>query len=152
MGRGLGKYLTLFGSYRLALVEGATFHRYAAGAEAAVKVPPFSFALRPMLQYQRQNFEGNDEQSSDSDTFLRTRLEAKFAAARRLDLYASTEPYFNFGGGYWVDNWRNELGLKYEYLKGAKLGLFYIYRPDYGKSYNRTFHVIGIDLDFDVKV
>lgn len=151
-GRGLTGWLTLFGSYRLALVDEGTFHRFAGGAEAKAKLEAVTLAFRSMLQYQRQNFAGNDEQSSDESVFLRTRMEAKYGVTKRLDLYASSEPIFELADGIAVDNWRNELGLKYEYLKGARLGLFYIYRPDYAKSYDRTFHVIGVDLDFDVKV
>jgi hypothetical protein len=148
------KRVSLFGSYRLAAVDEGTFHRYAAGAEAGRKLRATTLSLRTMVQYQKQNFAGNDETSSDEDTFLRTRVEAKRPLSKALDVYASTEPYFKLGEGsdYPVDNWRNTLGLKWAYAKGRKVDLFYIYRPDYGKRYNRTFHVVGVDLDFDVKV
>jgi hypothetical protein len=154
VGYGPRKRLAVFTSYRLAAVDDGTYHRYAVGAEQKAKLRGATLAFRPMVQYQRQNFEGNDETSSDTDAFVRTRFEVERGVTRSLDLYASTEPYFKLGeaGGYPVDNWRNTLGAKYEYARGRTLDLFYIYRPDYAKSYNRAFHVVGMDLDLDVKV
>ena len=128
------------------------FHRYAVGAEVTREMGPTDLALRGLLQYQKQNFTDNDEQSSDEDVYVRTRLELKHAVGERVDVYMSTEPYLK-RGNWAVDNWRNTLGTKVEYAKGKKLDLFYIYRPDYGKpTYNRTFHIIGLDFDFDFKV
>lgn len=151
LGRGFGKHLKIFGSYRLALVDNGTFHRYAVGAEVDAKAGKLGLSFRPMLQYQRQNFAGNDEQASDDDTFLRTRLEAKLPVTKAVQVHGSSEPYFKFGGGSLVDNWRNTVGVKVEYAKHKEVDLFYIYRPDFAKSYNRTFHVVGFELGFDVK-
>ncbi len=67
-------------------------------------------------------------------------------------MYASVEPYFTFETGeYPIDNIRNTLGLKYEYAKNKKVEVYYIYRPDFAKSYNRTFHVIGVNVSFKAK-
>ena len=144
--------VALLGSYRLAAVNNGKFHRYAVGAEVTREMGPTDLALRGLLQYQKQNFTDNDEQSSDEDVYVRTRLELKHAVGERVDVYMSTEPYLK-RGNWAVDNWRNTLGTKVEYAKGKKLDLFYIYRPDYGKpTYNRTFHIIGLDFDFDFKV
>jgi hypothetical protein len=145
--------LTLLGSYRLALVDNGTFHRFAFGAEADRRAGDNKVALRGMVQYQRQNFDDNDEVRSDEDMFLRTRLEYTRRLGSRLDAYASTEPYFALEGARGIDNWRNTFGLELEYARGRRIDLFYVYRPDYAKaSYNRTFHIVGIDLEFDVKV
>lgn len=55
-------------------------------------------------------------------------------------------------GDFPVDNWRNTIGTEWDLGKGRALDLFYIHRPDYGKrSYNRTFHVIGVQLELDWK-
>lgn len=141
----------LLANYRLASVDNGTFHRGALGAEFARDFGDNTIALRGLAQYQRQNFTDNDE--SDDDFVVRTRLEIQRAMAGRLDLYLSSEPFFTTGDGYVVDNWRNTVGMKIEYMKGRKLDLFYIYRPDYAKTtYNRTFHIVGVDLDFNVKV
>ncbi len=141
----------LLANYRLATVDNGTFHRGALGAEFARDVGDNTISLRGLAQYQRQNFTDNDE--SDEDFVVRTRLEIQRQMASRLDLYLSTEPFFTAGDGYVVDNWRNTVGMKIEYMKGRKLDLFYIYRPDYAKtSYNRTFHIVGVDLDFNVKI
>jgi hypothetical protein len=149
-------HLTFLGSYRLALVDNGTFHRYAIGGQVDAKGKRTSIALRTMAQYQRQNFADNDEQASDADAFLRTRLEVEQTLSEKVELYASTEPYFRLGelaGDARIDNWRNTVGLKWKYAKRRSLDLFYIYRPDYGRrTYNRTFHIIGVDLDFTRKV
>jgi Protein of unknown function (DUF2490) len=143
----------LLASYRLALVNDGTYHRYAVGGEAEHEAGTFTLGVRGLVQYQKQNFSDNDETSSDEDAFVRTRLEVSRPVTRRLDLYASTEPYLAVGADHVVDNWRNTLGAKITMAKGRKLDLFYIYRPDYAKAtYNRTFHVIGVDLDWTVKV
>jgi Protein of unknown function (DUF2490) len=143
----------LLASYRLALVDNGTFHRYAAGGEAERDVGAFTLGVRGLVQYQKQNFSDNDETSSDEDTFVRTRLELSRTLTRRVDVYASSEPYLAVGADQLVDNWRNTIGTKLQLAKGRKLNLFYIYRPDYAKAtYNRTFHVIGVDLDWTVKV
>lgn len=153
VGRNLTKRFSTLVNYRLATVDEGTFHRYGIGAEQKGRVSDVRVGFRTIVQYQKQNFEGNDEASTDTDTFLRTRLEIERPVAKRLDVYASTEPYFKLGeGGYPVDNWRNTVGLQFEVAKGRAIDVFYIYRPDYGKSYNRTFHVIGVDLELDVKV
>jgi Protein of unknown function (DUF2490) len=145
--------LRLLSSYRLALVDNGTFHRLAAGAEAERESGALTLGVRGLVQYQKQNFTDNDETSSDEDTFVRARLEVSRRLSRRVDLYASSEPYLAFGADHMVDNWRNTVGTKVELAKGRKLNLFYIYRPDYAKAtYNRTFHVIGVDLDWTVKV
>ncbi len=84
---------------------------------------------------------------------MRTRFEVKRQVSSRFDVYASTEPYFTSGDGYLVDNWRNTVGAKIDVATGRRLDLFYIYRPDYAKAtYNRTFHVMGVDLDWSVKI
>jgi hypothetical protein len=135
------------GGYRLARVEGATYHRFSFGAEGVADVGPVRLSLRPLLQHQRRNFADNDEQSGDEKTLLRTRLRARLRPTSSLDLYAATEPYFAFGAEYPVDNWRNTIGLKYTVMDDVRFDLFYILRPDYGRSYNRTFHVLGVEVE-----
>lgn len=145
---GLADWLDAIGAYRLALVQGATYHRFALGGEATYDPSDVvRFTLRPLLQHQQRNFADDDEQSGDQKTLLRTRLRARYEPADRLDLYASTEPYFAFGEEYPVDNWRNTVGVKLAVLEDLALDLFYVYRPDYAREYNRTFHVIGFEVE-----
>lgn len=152
-GRRVAGPLTVSGSYRLALVDNGRFHRVAVGVEGEREAGRTTLALRGLVQYQRQNFTDNDETSSDEDTFLRTRLEVKRELSRRVDIYASTEPYLAMGADHVIDNWRNTIGTKLTLAKGRKLDLFYIYRPDYAKAtYNRTFHIVGVDLEWTRKV
>ena len=140
-------WLDLIGGYRLALVEGGVYHRVAAGVEAIRSAGPFRVSLRPLLQHQRRSFADDDERAGDETTLLRTRLRGRYRATPRLDLYASSEPYFAFGADYPVDNWRNTAGVKLGVGESLWIDAFYIYRPDYARSYNRTFHVIGVDLE-----
>jgi len=80
-------------------------------------------------------------------------LQARKKLSKKTDLYFSSEPYLTFEKGeYPIDNIRNTIGLKYQWIKNSKVDFFYIYRPDFAKSYNRTFHVLGVMLDIDLKV
>lgn len=146
------KGLTLLGDYRLALVEGGTYHRVGVGVDASRRVGGgTTLSFRPMVQYQRQRF-ADDDEGGDEDLLLRTRLRVRHRISKPLDVYASTEPYFTFERGeHPVDNWRNTVGLQYEFARDRKVDLFYIYRPDYARDYNRSFHVVGVNLEFDVK-
>ena len=152
LSRGLGKGWRFGGSYRLANVGDAVYHRIAAGPSWEQRLLGVRVNGRVLAQYQRQTFEGNDEGSSDTDRFLRTRLQLQRPITSWLRGYASTEPYWAIGGEFPVDNWRNTLGTEWDLGKGRALDLYYIYRPDYGKrSYNRTFHVIGVELELGWK-
>jgi hypothetical protein len=104
-----------------------------------------------MIQYQKQNF-NVDEQSTDEDVFVRTRARAKHSLGERVSIYGSVEPHFTFNSDYPVDNWRNTAGIEYEFMKDRTFELYYTYRPDFAKSYNRVFHVIGLKMDLDLKL
>jgi hypothetical protein len=80
------------------------------------------------------------------------RLQGKYPVTKKLDAYVSWEPIMKFGGIYFIDNIRNTIGFKYKVLPDLKLDLYYIYRPDYAKSYNRLFHVIGFSADYSLKI
>lgn len=147
----LTKHLDLLAHFRLAKGTGWTSHRYGFGFEYERKAGGFSLGFRPILQH-RTKATDDDDTGGAGDTFLRARLQARYGLTGRLDAYASVEPYFAFGADYPVDNWKDTLGLRYELTKHARVDLYYIYRPDYGKSYNRTFHVVGFELRFKAKV
>ena len=147
----LRKRLSVFTSYRFARITDASAHRYAVGAQAEQKFrKKTTFSFRPMLQYQKQLLD-DDGQRIDETTFLRTRLRGKRDMRKHFALYASVEPFFTFRGDFPIDNWRNTAGFQYEFAKRRKVDVHYIYRPDYSKVYNRTFHVIGAELALDVK-
>lgn len=144
--------LDVFASYRLARGSDWTSHRYAFGLEYERPFGGFRIGFRPMVQY-RTKAADDDDAGGEGDTFVRTRLQVRHALGRRLDLYGSVEPYFAFGAGYPIDNWKDTLGLVYDLADHAKVDLYYLYRPDYGKSsYNRTFHVVGFELRFKAKL
>jgi hypothetical protein len=147
----LTKEITAIGGYRYALTNGGNAHRFAAGLEVETRLHKVRLAFRPLIQY-RSAFVDDGEVGGDGDTFARTRLRAEYPVTKKLDVYGTVEPFFGFGGEYPVDNWRNELGMQYAFTKGVRLDLYYIYRPDYGKAYNRLFHVLGFALRFRTKV
>jgi len=140
--------LSVFGNYRVeAGADHRRTHRVATGAEQGWKRGETRLRLRSMVQHQRRPA-ADGETSGQSTAFARVRAEIARAVTDALDVYASVEPYFPLrdGAAYPVDNWRNTVGLEYAYARGRDVGLFYIYRPDYGRSYNRTFHIIGVEL------
>jgi len=149
--RGLGKHLALLANYRLALVDRGTYHRFGLGAEASGKLGEAKLSLRPMFLFQRQHFDGDDDFGSDDDAYVRVRGAVKVPLSARWALTGAVEPYFKLGADYPVDNWKNTLTLEYEITKGVKLDAYYSYRPDYGKSYNRTFHIVGTEVEIEVK-
>lgn len=136
-------------SYRLARVEDGTFHRVGIGSELRHDVGQIRLSARSILQYQKQTFADDD---ADANLLLRTRLRARYSLEGGHNLYASVEPYFSFGADYPIDNWRNTIGFQYEIAPGFGADLFYIYRPDYAREYNRTFHIVGLDLEFTREV
>ena len=89
--------------------------------------------------------------NSDDDAYLRTRAQVKVPLSERWAIEGAVEPYLKFGADSPLDNVKNTLTLEYQVAKGAKLDLFYMYRPDYAKSYDRTFHIVGTELKIDVK-
>lgn len=148
LGRALGKHLILFGNYRFASVTDAQSHRFGFGGEAERKTTHFTVSFRPMFQYQRSLLDDAEQGSSDA---LRTRLRVKAPVGDRLALYGSSEPYFAFTGIYPVDNWRNTVGMQWEFMKKRKVDVYYIYRPDYAKElYNRTYHIIGAEFSTEM--
>ena len=150
IGRALGKHLSLFANYRYADVEEEVTHRVGLGAELQRRLGGTTLSFRPQVQHRFQG--GDDEQGTDARTLVRTRVKLQQRLTSRLAVYASTEPYLDFAAAYPLDNWRNTVGTKWEYARGKTVDLFYIYRPDYAKSYNRTFHVLGVGLGFDATI
>jgi len=147
----LTKDVTAIGAYRRILTNEGDANRFAAGLEVETRLHKVKLAFRPLIQY-RSAFVDDGDVGGDGDTFARTRLRAEYPVTKKLDVYGSVEPFFGFGADYPIDNWRDELGLQYSFSKKLRLDLYYIYRPDYGKAYNRVFHTVGITLRFRTKV
>ena len=152
LGYNLRKRLSVFSSYRFAQVTDAVSHRFAVGAQVEQKRGKrMTFSFRPMLQYQKQLVD-DDGQTIKETTYLRTRFRAKFQERKHLAFYGSVEPAFTFHSEFPIDNWRNTAGLQYEFTKNRKIDLHYSYRADYAKTYNRTFHVLGVGFILDMKL
>jgi len=152
VGYGITKKVRVFANYRYARTSDAWSSRLGVGVEFNAKKSGWNIGFRPQLQ-RTLRYADDGDGSAAAKTLLRVRLQARHALTKKLDGYFSFEPYLNFDPSeYIVDNVRNTVGLRYEYAKGRKLGLFYIYRPDFARSYNRTFHVVGLRWDLDWKV
>jgi len=149
----LGKSVDMLGEYRLALFNYGITHRYTLGLEHTKKWgKKWNSGFRFLIQNRVQDAY-EPSVSQDKAIFWRTRLQVKYELNKDLDTYASVEPIMKIGGNSFVDNWRNTIGIKYKLNKKTKLDLCYIYRPDYGKkSYNRTFHIIGLNASYTLKV
>lgn len=151
LGYKIQKKTRVFMNLRQAWTNNGISRRVGLGLEYSTKSNNWKFDFRPQIQYTMRY--ADDGELSSSNWILRTRLGASYQLNKKLDAYVQFEPFFTFDRSeYFIDNIRNTAGLKYEYAKDKKIALFYIYRPDFSKSYNRTFHVIGLRLDFDWKV
>jgi len=139
-----------FLNYRHAWTNNGSSSRVGLGFEYTFKPDRWKFDIRPQIQYTIKY--ADDGELSSSKWILRTRVGISYEINKKLDAYIQFEPFFTFDRSeYFIDNIRNTAGLKYEYAKNKKVSVFYIYRPDFAKSYDRTFHVIGLKLDFDWK-
>jgi hypothetical protein len=144
-------FLVLQAEYRLALVSGLTSHRVSIGAEASQQFGEVGISLRALIQNRVQDFD-DATISNDHSGYWRVRLGAKVNLVKKLNMYVQTEPIMKFGGVYFIDNWRNTIGLKYKLSKQLKLDAYYIYRPDFAKAtYNRLFHINGVSLIYSLK-
>jgi len=152
IGKTLTKGVRTFFNYRYANTVNGNSSRVGWGWQFNVKKQKWTFDFRPQMQYTIQ-FADDGDVTNNTKWIVRTRLQAKKKISNKTDLYFSSEPYFTLEKGeYPIDNIRNTIGLKYEWIKNSKVDFFYIYRPDFAKSYNRTFHVIGVMFDLDLKI
>lgn len=148
----LSKKLKAIANFRYASTKNGNSSRIGVGMEYAEKFKKWKLEFRPQLQY-TVRYANDGDVSNQSKWILRTKIGMEHALSKKLEAYASIEPYFTFDKTeYFIDNIRNTIGLKYEYKKNNTLGLFYIYRPDYAKSYNRNFHIAGIKFDLNWKI
>jgi hypothetical protein len=147
----INKHLEFMGDYRLSVVRAGIYNRFTIGTELSKKLKHLNLALRFQLQNQLQEFD-DATKPSDKSAYWRVRFQGKYAINKKWEAYASFEPIMKFGATYFVDNIRNTIGCKYKLRKDLKLDLFYIYRPDYAKSYNRLYNIIGLNADYTFKV
>ncbi len=147
----LNQTFELTSNYRLALVDKGVFHRYALGVDVRKEWRKWSINFRPMVQYQTQTFEGNDE-GTDTDAYLRPRLTGKYKVNRRWETYLYVEPFLNLYNHEKISWWQNSIGFKYAVNKRFKVNGYYLWQPDFShKKYTYYNHIIGIDLEFTIK-
>lgn len=149
----INKYLKVLGNYRLALVNGNNYHRFLVGANAQLKTHDFTFFTRPMIQTQKRNFAGDDENRGNSDSYLRLRTGIKYQISKRWETYVYAEPFLpvNQGKIGQIVFWQNNAGISYEYKKNKSVSLYYSWQPEVNKKHPDTIHVAGLSFDFEVK-
>jgi predicted porin len=146
--RKLSKHFDLTAEYRLAMVQQGNYNRFSGGLLCDYKFNRFTVAGRALIQNQVQDFD-DVSLPDQSEGYWRVRAQVKYKVNKQLDVYGSVEPIMKFGADFLVDNWRDEVGVKWEIKKGLKLNPYLIYRPDYGKTtYNRLFYIYGLQVEY----
>ncbi len=147
----LTKALDLLTEYRQAWVAKSIYHRYSVGFQYNQDFKNWEFGIRGLLQNQIQDLD-DPSKPDKAKGYYRFRFSANYSIIKKLDAFVSVEPIFRIGGNSLVDNWRDQLGVKYKIAKHLKVEAYYIFRPDYGKAtYNRYFHILGLGLDYSIK-
>lgn len=152
IGYKVSKKIKTFSSFRYAAINNGNSSRIGAGLEYSDQIQKWEVIFKPQMQYTIKYAEDGDIDNSNK-WILRTKLGIKYPLSKKIDAYSSIEPFCIFDQAeYFINNIRNTIGLKYEYSKNRKLDLFYIYRPDFSRSYNRIFHIIGVNIDLAWKI
>jgi predicted porin len=149
--RKINKHFDATAEYRLAMVQQGNYNRFSGGVLCDFKWQQCTFAGRALIQNQVQDFD-DVSKPDQNEGYWRVRAQVKYKVSKQLDFYGSVEPIMKFGADFLVDNWRDEVGVKWEIKKGLKLNPYFIYRPDYGKAtYNRLFYIYGLQLDYSIR-
>ena len=148
----INDYLEISANYRLAVIDVGTFNRFAFAVEGRYRLRKFTASFRPMIQYQHQNFNSDYGAKTDNNIYLRTRLEFKYDISRRWTANLYVEPFLKLDKKVAIDWWQNSLGVKYEFSKGMKVNLYYIWVPDYTHKKYHVYNIVGLELDFTIKV
>jgi hypothetical protein len=145
------KPLSLLVEYRLSQVLKGTFNRYSVGFDIDHNIKKIKADLRILYQNQIQDFD-DPIKEVDKDHFFRVRARGRIPVVKKASLVLSTEPIYSVSKGFSIDNYRHQIGLRFDIIKSLKLELFYINRPDYAKSYKRQYHIVGTTLSYSFKV
>jgi hypothetical protein len=145
------KPLSFLAEYRLSQVLKGTYNRYSTGLEIDFNIKKIKSDLRVLYQNQIQDFD-DPIKETDKDNFFRTRLRGRIPLIKKAYLVLSTEPIYAISPGFRVDNYRHQAGLRYDIKKTIQIEVFYINRPDFGKSYKRQYHIFGTTFSYSFKV
>jgi hypothetical protein len=149
--KGLSSSFAVVGEYRLAKVLKGTYNRFSGGFVVDKKIKDIKLDLRVLYQNQIQDFD-DPAKENDKDDFIRVRVRGKKELTDNVDLVVSVEPIYELQNGIIINNYRLQGGIKYHFNKASSLDLFYINRPDYGKSYKRQYHIFGLSFKHEVKL
>ena len=145
------KPLSLLGEYRLSKVLNGTYNRFTAGVDIDYNIKKIKTDFRLLYQNQIQDFDDLLKENDD-DHFLRARLRGRFSIVKNTSIVLSTEPIYKIASGITIDNYRHQVGLRYDIKKYLQAEIFYINRPDYAKKYRRQYHIFGTTITYSFKV
>jgi hypothetical protein len=145
------KPLSILVEYRLSQVLKGTYNRLSTGLDIDFNVNKIKSDLRFLYQNQVQDFD-DPIKETDKDHFLRARVRGRIPLIKKTYLVLSTEPIYSLSPGFRIDNYRHQVGFRYDIKKYIQLELFYINRPDYAKSYKRQYHIFATTLSYSFKV
>jgi hypothetical protein len=146
----LASSFSLLAEYRLSKVLKGTYNRISAGFVLNKKLENVKFDLRVLYQNQVQDFD-DPTKEIDRDNFVRIRLRMKKELSKKVDMIIAFEPIYQVQQGLKIDNYRIQGGLRYNFTKKSSVDVFYINRPDYGKSYKRVYHILGLSFKQEIK-
>ena len=147
----LFKPLSLLGEYRLSKVLNGTYNRFTAGVDIDYNIKKIKTDFRLLYQNQIQDFD-DLRKENDDDHFLRARIRGRFPLAKNTSILLSMEPIYNIASGITIDNYRHQVGLRYNFKKYLRAEVFYINRSDYAKKYRRQYHIFGATITYSFKI
>lgn len=148
----LSKKFKVLAQYRLAKVENRTFNRYTFGAEYGQSQKKNSWGYRALFLNKLYEFDNGLPDILFGDAYSRFKIFYERELTPKIAIGLSSEYIFNLSEGIELDNIRNKINANYQINKNGKLDLFYMYRPDFAKKYNRTFHILGISYTHQLKI
>lgn len=145
------KPLSLLGEYRLSKVLNGTYNRFSAGVDIDYNLRKIKTDFRLLYQNQIQDFDDLLKEDDD-DHFLRARLRGRFPLVKNTSIALSMEPIYKIASGIMIDNYRNQVSLRYDFKKYLHAEVFYINRSDYAKKYRRQYHIFGTTIIYSFKM
>ncbi len=145
------KYLSAEVEYRYRTSRWGDQHRFGIGLTGKYKYKKVSFSLRTVYQRGHEYFNSSYESGHEPTNYLRNRFQVKLDLKKRVELYASVEPYVRFSNKFnGVDRFRSIAGVGWEFIKTHHLQVFYLNQFTIGRRNPVMQHNTGISYSWDV--
>ena len=144
-------YLSAEVEYRYRTSRWGDQHRFGIGLTGKYKYKKVSFSLRSVYQRGHEYFNSSYEPGREPTNYLRNRFQVKLDLKKRVELYASVEPYVRFSNKFnGVDRFRSIAGVGWEFIKTHHLQVFYLNQFSIGRKNPVMQHNTGISYSWDV--